>query len=85
LRKLEGYDFEDAQAKADFDQLLAEYENIRDSKIFANVTITCSNRSESLRLPEGAFDLGCARWIGCASSQKDLMSGNFEAGLGWRT
>src|SRR5712692_8180391 len=34
LRKLEGYEFEDAQAKADFDELLAEYKNIRDLENF---------------------------------------------------
>src|SRR5207247_6909091 len=30
IRKLESYDFENAQAKADFDALLEEYENVRD-------------------------------------------------------
>ena len=34
LRKLESYEFEDPDAKADFDELLAEYENIRDLENF---------------------------------------------------
>src|SRR6185437_6314972 len=34
LRKLESYEFEDAAAQADFDELLAEYENIRDLENF---------------------------------------------------
>ncbi len=34
IRKLESYEFEDAQAKADFDELLEEYENIRDLENF---------------------------------------------------
>src|SRR6516165_8996998 len=34
LRKLESYDFENSQAKAAFDQLLAEYDNIRDLENF---------------------------------------------------
>ena len=34
IRKLESYDFEDADAKADFDELLDEYENIRDLENF---------------------------------------------------
>src|SRR5258708_373626 len=34
MRKLESYEFEDADAKADFDALLEEYENIRDLENF---------------------------------------------------
>ena len=34
MRKLESYEFEDAEAKADFDELLEEYENIRDLENF---------------------------------------------------
>src|SRR5581483_186202 len=34
IRKLESYEFEDAQARADFDELLAEYENVRDLENF---------------------------------------------------
>jgi uncharacterized protein with von Willebrand factor type A (vWA) domain len=34
LRKLESYEFEDEGAKADYEQLLAEYENIRDLENF---------------------------------------------------
>jgi len=34
MRKLESHEFEDAQAKEDFDQLLEEYENIRDLENF---------------------------------------------------
>ena len=34
LRKLESYDFEDDQARADFEQLLNEYENVRDLENF---------------------------------------------------
>src|SRR6202045_698268 len=34
IRKLESYDFEDAEAKEAFDQLLEEYENIRDLENF---------------------------------------------------
>src|SRR5579863_4123814 len=34
LRKLENYQFEDQQAKADFDDLLNEYENVRDLENF---------------------------------------------------
>src|ERR1019366_5707390 len=34
MRKLEGHEFEDARAKADFDELLKEYENIRDLENF---------------------------------------------------
>jgi len=34
LRRLENYDFEDAEAKADFEELLKEYENVRDLENF---------------------------------------------------
>ena len=34
MRKLESYEFEDAEAKADFEELLEEYENIRDLENF---------------------------------------------------
>src|SRR5258708_34615266 len=34
MRKLESYEFEDSDAKADFDALLEEYENIRDLENF---------------------------------------------------
>ena len=34
IRKLESHEFEDPQARADFDELLKEYENIRDLESF---------------------------------------------------
>lgn len=34
LRKLESYEFEDEQARADFEELLNEYENVRDLENF---------------------------------------------------
>jgi len=76
IRKLESYDFEDAQAKADFDELLEEYENIRDLENF---------RDRNQHMFHGQKGLGYQESLELMREmermrqlEQDLMSGNFE-------
>src|SRR5581483_11042260 len=77
IRKLESYEFEDAQARADFDELLAEYENVRDLENF---------RERNQHLFHGPKSLGYQESLELMREmermkqlEQDLMSGNFES------
>ena len=76
LRKLESYEFEDAQAKADFDELLEEYENIRDLENFRERYQHMFHGPKSLDYEE-ALDL-MREMERMRQLEQDLMSGNFE-------
>ena len=76
LRKLESYDFEDAQAKADFDDLLSEYENIRDLENFRDRYNHMFHGPESLDYQK-SLDL-MREMERMRQLEQDLMSGNFE-------
>lgn len=76
LRKLESYDFEDAPAKTDFDQLLAEYQNIRDLENFRDRYNHMFHGSRSLDYQK-ALDL-MREMERMRQLEQDLMSGNFE-------
>jgi uncharacterized protein with von Willebrand factor type A (vWA) domain len=76
LRKLESYDFEDAQAKADFDDLLDEYENIRDLENFRDRYNHMFHGPQSLDYQK-ALDL-MREMERMRQLEQDLMSGNFE-------
>jgi uncharacterized protein with von Willebrand factor type A (vWA) domain len=77
LRKLESYDFEDAQAKADFDDLLSEYENIRDLENFRDRYNHMFHGPESLDYQK-SLDL-MREMERMRQLEQDLMSGNFES------
>ncbi len=77
IRKLESYEFEDAQARAEFDELLAEYENIRDLENF---------RERNQHLFHGQKSLGYQESLELMREmerlkqlEQDLMAGNFES------
>jgi uncharacterized protein with von Willebrand factor type A (vWA) domain len=76
LRKLESYDFEDAQAKADFDELLNEYENIRDLENFRDRYNHMFHGPKSLDYQK-ALDL-MHEMERMRQLEQDLMSRNFE-------
>ena len=76
LRKLESYDFEDAQAKDDFDELLEEYENIRDLENFSDRNQHMFHGPKSLNY-EQALDL-MHEMERMRQLEQDLMSGNFD-------
>jgi uncharacterized protein with von Willebrand factor type A (vWA) domain len=76
LRKLESYDFEDAQAKADFESLLTEYENIRDLENFRDRHGHMFHGRKSLNYQQ-AVDL-MREMERLKQLEQDLMSGNFE-------
>ena len=76
LRKLEGYEFEDAQAKADFDQLLAEYENVRDLENFRDRYNHMFHGPKSLNYQQ-SLDL-MREMERMRQLEQDLMQGNFE-------
>ncbi len=76
IRKLEGYEFEDAQAKADFDELLEEYENIRDLENFRERTQHLFHGPKSLDYQE-ALDL-MREMERMKKLEQDLMSGNLD-------
>src|SRR5215469_15020858 len=76
IRKLESYDFEDAQAKADFEELLSEYENIRDLENF---------RERNQHMFHGPKSLGYQQALELMREmermrqlEQDLMAGNFD-------
>ncbi len=77
LRKLEGYDFEDAQARADFESILEEYENIRDLENFRDRHGHMFHGSKSLDYQQ-SVDL-MREMERLKQLEQDLMSGNFES------
>ncbi|HYB92334.1 MAG TPA: VWA domain-containing protein [Candidatus Binataceae bacterium] len=76
IRKLESYGFEDAQAKSDFEQLLEEYENIRDLENFRDRNQHMFRGPKSLGYRE-SLDL-MREMDRMRQLEQDLMSGNFE-------
>jgi uncharacterized protein with von Willebrand factor type A (vWA) domain len=76
IRKLESYDFEDAQARADFEELLREYENIRDLENFRDRNQHLFHGPKSLGYRE-ALDL-MNEMERMKQLEQDLMSGNFD-------
>ncbi len=76
IRKLESYQFENEQAKADFDELLSEYENIRDLENFRDRNQHLFHGPKSLDYQE-ALDL-MHEMERMRQLEQDLMSGNFE-------
>ena len=77
LRKLEDYEFEDAEAGEDFDELLAEYENIRDLENFKDRYGQMFHGPTSLNY-EQALDL-MREMERLKQLEQDLMSENFES------
>jgi uncharacterized protein with von Willebrand factor type A (vWA) domain len=76
LRKLENYEFENEQAKVDFDELLNEYENIRDLENFRERYNHMFHGAKSLEY-KPALDL-MREMERMRQLEQDLMSGNFE-------
>ena len=76
IRKLESYGFEDAQAKSDFEQLLEEYENVRDLENFRDRNQHMFRGPKSLGYRE-SLDL-MREMDRMRQLEQDLMSGNFE-------
>ncbi|MBV8454359.1 MAG: hypothetical protein JOZ29_19105, partial [Deltaproteobacteria bacterium] len=77
LRKLESYEFEDAGAKADYEQLLAEYENIRDLENFRDRYNHMFHGPKSLDYQE-ALEL-MREMERMRQLEQDLMHGNFDS------
>jgi uncharacterized protein with von Willebrand factor type A (vWA) domain len=77
IRKLESYQFEDAQAAADFDELLKEYENIRDLENFRDRNQHLFHGPKSLGYKD-ALEL-MREMERMRQLEQDLMSGNFES------
>ncbi len=76
MRKLESYEFEDPQAKADFDELLDEYENIRDLENFRDRNQHMFHGPKSLGYDD-ALEL-MREMERMRELEQDLMSGNFD-------
>ena len=76
LRKLESYDFEDAEAKADFDELLEEYDDIRDLENFRDRFNHMFHGPKSLTYQQ-ALDL-MHEMERMRQLEQDLTQGNFE-------
>jgi uncharacterized protein with von Willebrand factor type A (vWA) domain len=76
IRKLESYEFEDTQAKADFEALLAEYEDIRDLENFRDRHGHMFHGSKSLNYQQ-AIEL-MREMERLKQLEQDLMAGNFE-------
>ena len=77
LRKLESYDFENPAAKAAFDELLAEYDNIRDLENFRDRFNHMFHGPKSLSYEE-AIEL-MREMEKMRQLEQDLMQGNFES------
>ncbi len=77
IRKLESYDFEDADAKEAFDELLEEYENIRDLENFKDRNQHLFHGPKSLNY-EQSLDL-MKEMERMRQLEQDLMSGNFDS------
>ena len=76
IRKLESHEFEDAQARADFEQLLKEYENIRDLENFRERNQHLFHGPKSLNYRE-ALEL-MREMERMKQLEQDLMSSNFD-------
>src|SRR5258708_34358204 len=76
MRKLESYEFEDSDAKADFDALLEEYENIRDLENFRDRNQHMFHGPNSLGYDE-ALEL-MREMERMRQLEQDLMPGNFK-------
>jgi uncharacterized protein with von Willebrand factor type A (vWA) domain len=76
IRKLESYEFEDQQARKDFEELLEEYENIRDLENFRERNQHLFHGPKSLGYKE-ALEL-MREMERMRQLEQDLMSGNFE-------
>ncbi|HLW71974.1 MAG TPA: VWA domain-containing protein [Candidatus Binataceae bacterium] len=77
LRQLEHYEFENAGAKQDFDELLAEYDNIRDLENFRDRFNHMFHGPKSLNYEE-AVEL-MREMERMRQLEQDLMQGNFES------
>jgi len=77
LRKLENYEFEDGEAGEDFEELLSEYENIRDLENFRDRYGQMFHGPTSLNY-EQALDL-MREMERLKQLEQDLMSENFES------
>jgi uncharacterized protein with von Willebrand factor type A (vWA) domain len=76
LRKLESHEFEDAQARADFEELLKEYENIRDLENFRERNQHLFHGPKSLDYQQ-SLEL-MREMERMKQLEQDLMSGNFD-------
>ncbi len=76
IRKLESHEFEDAQARADFEELLDEYDNIRDLENFRERNQHLFHGPKSLDY-EQALEL-MREMERMKQLEQDLMSGNFD-------
>jgi uncharacterized protein with von Willebrand factor type A (vWA) domain len=77
LRQLESYEFENAAAQRDFDELLEEYENIRDLENFRDKFSHMFHGPKSLGYNQ-ALDL-MREMEHMRQLEQDLMQGNFES------
>ncbi len=77
IRKLEGYEFEDEQARAEFEELLAEYEDIRDLENFRDRNQHLFHGPKSLNYRE-AVDL-MRQMERIRQLEQQLMAGSFES------
>jgi uncharacterized protein with von Willebrand factor type A (vWA) domain len=77
LRQLESYEFENAEAKRDFDELLEEYENVRDLENFRDKFNHMFHGPKSLSYDE-AVDL-MREMERMRQLEQDLMQGNFDS------
>src|SRR5215469_3988841 len=76
IRKLESHDFEDQQARTDFEDLLEEYENIRDLENFRERNQHLFHGPKSLNYQQ-ALEL-MREMERMKQLEQDLMSGNFD-------
>src|SRR5271156_2946483 len=76
IRKLESQEFEDPQARADFEDLLKEYENIRDLENFRERNQHLFHGPKSLNYQQ-ALEL-MRKMDRMKQLEQDLMSGNFD-------
>ncbi|MGH7915275.1 MAG: hypothetical protein ACREPW_11615, partial [Candidatus Binataceae bacterium] len=76
MRKLESHEFEDAQARADFEELLKEYENVRDLENFRERNQHLFHGPKSLNYQQ-ALEL-MREMDRMKQLEQDLMSGNFD-------
>jgi len=77
IRKLENYEFENAEAKADFDALLEEYQNIRDLEDFRERFGQMFQGAKSLDYQQ-ALDL-MREMEQLKQLEQDLMAGNLDS------
>ncbi len=76
IRKLESHEFEDAEARADFEALLKEYENIRDLENFRERNQHLFHGPKSLNYRQ-ALEL-MREMDRMKQLEQELMSGNFD-------